>query len=89
MHTTAIVLALRTRNIEVDAVNDAKEIQITVYISTVLIIIVGVLVVTLDGYANTYGIGIGFCIYLECATFLGFIFIPKVGIIVPYRIILL
>ena len=78
MHTAAIILAVRTRNIEVEAVNDAKEIKITVCISTVLIIIVGVLVILLENYPNASAIGVGMCVYLECITFLGFIFIPKV-----------
>ena len=78
MHTAAIVLAIRTRNIEVEAVNDAKEIKITVVISTALIIITGVLLILLENYPNTSAIGLGMCIYLECITFLGFIFIPKV-----------
>lgn len=78
MHTVAIVLALRTRKIEVDAVNDAKEIQIIVYISTVIIIMVGIMFFALEGFPNAYGIAIGLCAYLECSVFLGFIFVPKV-----------
>ena len=78
MHTVAIVLALRTRKIQVDAINDAKETQIVVYISTVIIIMVGIMFFALEGFPNAYGIGIGLCCYLECTTFLGFTFIPKV-----------
>ena len=78
MHVVAIVLALRTRKIQVDAVNDAKETQAIVYTSTVLILAFLVFNFTLEGYPNAYGIGVGTCIYLECMTFLGFTFIPKV-----------
>ena len=86
MHVVAIVLAIRTRNIEVDAVNDAKETQATVYTSTVLIVLFLAFNFTLEGFANAYGIGVGICIYLECVTFLGFTFIPKVK---SYKIIVL
>ena len=79
MHTAAIVLAVRTRKVKVEAVNDAREIQITVCISTVLIILVGILLLPLANYPNVVGVGVGICIYLECITFLGFIFIPKVS----------
>ena len=77
MHVVAIVLALRTRNIEVDAVNDAKETQAIVYTSTVLILAILVFSLTLEGYPNAYGIALGTCVYLGCLMFLGFTFIPK------------
>ena len=79
LHVIAIVLAIRTRNIEVEAVNDAKETQAIVYISTALIILVVVCNFTLEGYANAYGLAIGILSYLDCVTFLGLTFIPKVG----------
>ena len=80
MHVIAIVLAIRTRNIEVEAVNDAKETQAIVYISTALIILVVVCNFTLEGYANAYGLAIGLLSYLESVTFLGLTFIPKVSL---------
>ena len=79
LHVIAIVLAIRTRKIEVEAVNDAKEIQAIVYISTALIIIAMVCNFTLEGYANLYGILLGILTLLDSATFLGLTFIPKVG----------
>ena len=87
MHVIAIiVLALRPRNIKMDAVNDAKETQAVVYISTVLIVCFLAFNFTLEGYANVYGIAVGICIYLVCVTFLGFTFIPKVK---SYKLIVL
>ena len=79
INIAAIVLAIRTRNIEVEAVNDAKETQAMVYISTVLIILLVVCNFTLEGFANAYGLAVGILSYLDCATFLGLTFIPKVS----------
>ena len=62
-----------------EAVNDAKETQAIVYISTALIILVVVCNFTLEGYANAYGLAIGILSYLDCVMFLGLTFVPKVG----------
>lgn len=78
MHIIAIVLAIRIRNVKIDVINDTKESQAIVFISTVLIISLMACSFTLEGFANAYGIGIGVCVYLECITFLGLTFIPKV-----------
>ena len=65
MHTAAIILAVRTRNIEVEAVNDAKEIKITVCGYTV-------------GKSQSISLLVWACVlYLECITFLGFICTPN------------
>ena len=79
MYVIAIVLAIRTRNIEVEAVNDAKETQAIVYISTALIILAVVCNFTLEGYVNIYGFVLGITILVDSAMFLGLTFIPKVS----------
>ena len=78
MHTVAIVLAVRTRKIEVTAVNEAKEIHAMVYISTGIIILVAVITLTTDGFPNLQGSLVGIFVYIECITFIGLSFIPKV-----------
>ena len=78
MHIIAIVLSIRIRNVKIDVINDTKESQAIVYISTVLILSLMACSFTLEGFANAYGIGIGVCVYLESITFLGLTFIPKV-----------
>ena len=78
LHATAIVLAIRTRKIEVEAVNYAKETQALAYISTVYLVLLVVFNFTLEGYANVYGFAVGACAYLGSFTFLGLTFIPKV-----------
>lgn len=79
MHFIAVVLAIRTRNIEIEVVNDAKETQAIVYLSTILIILLVSCCFTLEGYANAYGLIIGTLALLESVIFLGFTFILKVG----------
>ena len=78
LHITAIVLAIRTRNIEVEAVNYAKETQALAYISTVYLFLLVLFNFTLEGYANAYGLAVGACAYLGSFVFLGLTFIPKV-----------
>ena len=79
MHTIAVVLAIHTRKVKVDAVNEAKEIHAIVYISTICIMIVGISFFTLDRYPNVYGSVIAVAVYVECFSFTGFIFVPKVS----------
>ena len=78
MQIVAIVLAIRIRNVKIDVINDAKEMQAIVYISTVLILSLVACNFILEGFANAYGVGIGACAYLESIAFLGLTFIPKV-----------
>ena len=78
MHIVAIVLAILTRNVKIDIVNDAKETQVIVYISAVLTFTLVACNFILEGYANAYGVAIGLCAYLASLTFLGLTFIPKV-----------
>ena len=78
MHVVAIVLAIRIRNVKIDVVNDAKETQVIVYVSTVLTLTLVACNFILEGYANAYGVAIGLCAYLVSLTFLGLTFIPKV-----------
>ena len=78
MHIVAIVLAIRTRKIDVKVVNDAKETQAIVYLSSLLIIFFVITNFTLEGFANGYGIAVGGSAYLEAVMFLCITFIPKV-----------
>ena len=82
MHTIAIVLAVRTRKVKVDAVNEAKEIHAIVYISTICVTIIGISFFTLDGYPDVYGSVITVAVYVECFSFTGLIFVPKVSYLI-------
>ena len=81
IHTIAIVLAIRTRKIEVNAVNEAKEIQAMVYIFTALIVLIAVTTLATDGFPNLQGILVGMFVYIECISLIGLSFIPKVILI--------
>ena len=78
MHIAAVVLAIRTRHVQVKVINDTKETQAIVYISTVLLVLFVVCNFIFEGYPNIYGLTVGVFAYIETVMFLGLTFIPKV-----------
>lgn len=84
LHLVGFVLLCRIKRIEVSALNDYKSHSALMYISTVLIFsLVGVLFIfnTLFNLQNTSATAISVVIFLECLTFLGLTFIPKVSLV--------
>ena len=78
IHIAAVVLAIRTRHVQVKVINDTKETQAIVYISTVLLVLFVVCNFIFEGYPNIYGLTVGVFAYIETVMFLGLTFIPKV-----------
>lgn len=82
LHLFAIVLACRIRHVEVDAVNDYKYNVAIIYISSVLISLLVVVLFVFNSLLNTQNASaasISFLIFMECITFLGLTFFPKVS----------
>ena len=75
----AVVLAFKTRNVEIKILNDAKYIAIIIYLTSVIILIMIVCAVLLSNYLNADGAMFGGLLYIFTTTLLIIIFIPKVS----------
>ena len=76
----AVVLAVKIRNVKIKAVNDAKEIAVIVYFSTIAIVESFLLGLVLQDYNNVSdALSLGH-VLLAASAAVGLIFIPKVQI---------
>ena len=76
----ALLLAFRTRNINVKGLDDAKYIISTVYITTVGIVVIAMTFFVLREFLIVYTATVSLTLFFGTAVILGLIFIPKVTI---------
>lgn len=74
----ALLLAFRTRNINVKGLDDAKYIISTVYITTIGIVVITMTFFVLREFLIVYTAIISLTIFFATAVILGLVFIPKV-----------
>ena len=76
----ALLLAFRTRNINVKGLDDAKYIISTVYITTIGIVVITMTSFILREFLIVYTAIMSLTLFFATAVILGLIFIPKVTI---------
>ena len=76
----ALLLAFRTRNINVKGLDDAKYIISTVYITTIGIVVITMTSFVLREFLIVYTAIMSLTLFFATAVILGLIFIPKVTI---------
>ena len=76
---TGVVLAFRTRKVEIKALNDYKYISAITYLGTIILVVMIVSAGTLDEYLNTDAAIYGTLLFLFTTLCLSLTFIPKVG----------
>ena len=74
----AVYFAFRTRNIEIEVLNDSKQTAAIVYITSLILIIATASSFTTDTCPNLFGAIVGIAIAVYPTVILGFTFIPKV-----------
>ena len=74
----ALLLAFRTRNINVKGLDDAKYIISTVYITTIGIVVIAMTFLVLREFLIVYIATISLTLFFATAVILGLVFIPKV-----------
>ena len=80
IHIIGLVLAILTRKVKIDPLNDAKYSAAIIYCSCFIIVLVIVTVFALyDVYVNVYAGVFTSVVFMEVCLFLGLTFIPKVS----------
>ena len=74
----ALYFAFQIRKVKVKGLNDAKYTAITVYFTTIAIILTVITTFTLSTYITAYAVIYGICIWATPTIVLGVLFIPKV-----------
>ena len=82
LQACALYLAFQTRKVKVKGLNDAKYTTVTVYITTIVMFLTVVISFSLSNYVNAYVAVYSSGIWITATVILGFMFIPKVHIIV-------
>lgn len=78
LQVCALYFAFQIRKVKVKGLNDAKYTAITVYFTTIAMILTVITTFTLSTYITAYAIIYGFCIWAIPTIVLGVLFIPKV-----------
>ena len=81
LHVIGLVLAFLTRNVEVDALNDAKYSAMIIYFSTFMLILIAIIFPSTVTNPNLYDGVWTIFMFIMVFMFLGLTFIPKVGLV--------
>ena len=81
LHIIGLVLAFLTRNVEVDALNDAKYSATIIYFSTVMLILIVIINPTVANNPNLDDAVWTILCFMMIFMFLGLTFIPKVSLL--------
>ena len=84
LHAVGLVLAFLTRNIKVDILNDYHYNTAIIITSSLLLIAVSVTLPPLFDYVNWYDAVWDILVFLGISVYLGFTFVPKVGLYAAY-----
>ena len=75
----AVILAFKTRKVEIEILNDAKYVALIIYITSIIVLIMIVCAILLSNYLNADGAVFGGLLYIFTTTVLMIVFIPKVS----------
>ena len=79
LQAAAVVFAIRTRKVKIKALNDAKEISVIIYITSVVLTIMVIGVITLDNFRNADATVFSLGLIVVSSIVLLLLFIPKVS----------
>ena len=82
LQVVAVILAIRIRKVEIKGLNDAKEVKRITYIVTVILLAIVVIDFVYEEYLNVHAAVLGFGLIAAASVVLGFLFIPKVQIVI-------
>ena len=77
----AMFMAFHTRRVKIAALNDSKEIAAIIYINSIILIVMGASVFSLERYHNIHSALFGLALLIQATMFLGVLFIPNVSAI--------
>ena len=83
----AVILAFRTRKVKIKALNDAKYVTMIIYLTTVILTVMIIGAITLRDFLNADAGVFGGGIMVFTTVVLVLIFIPKVGILFPCKLL--
>ena len=73
----AVILAFKTRKVEIEILNDAKYVALIIYITSIIVTIMVVCAILLSNYLNADGAVFGGLLHIFTTTVLMIVFIPK------------
>ena len=79
LQAAAVIFAIRTRKVKIKALNDAKEISVIIYITSVVLTIMVIGVITLDNFRNADAAVFSLGLIVVSTIVLLLLFIPKVS----------
>lgn len=77
LQAAAVIFAIRTRKVKIKALNDAKEISVIIYITSVVLTIMVIGVITLDNFRNADAAVFSLGLIVVSTIVLLLLFIPK------------
>ena len=89
LQIVAMFMAFHTRRVKIRALNDSKETAAIIYINSVVIVMLAVSVFVLEGYHNVHATLFGLALLIQATLFIGILFIPKVGLIGFFLLLML
>ena len=75
----SVILAFKTRKVEIEILNDAKYVALIIYITSIILVIMIVCAILLSNYLNADGAVFGALLHIFTTTVLMIVFIPKVS----------
>ncbi len=82
LQIVAMFMAFHTRKVKIKALNDSKAIAAIIYINSIVLVLMIVNSFVLEAYHNVHAALFGLASLVQATMFLGFLFIPKVIIII-------
>ena len=79
-HAFAIFIAVKIRNVKIRVLNEYKEVSTTIYISTIAVVEGLALSIILQDFETIVESFLSTSIIVVATTYIGFTFIPKVGL---------
>ncbi len=76
-----IILAIQTRKVHIKLLNDSKFVAVLIYISSILLLLLGIVVYLFSSYLNATEIVFSGAYLLAATLFAGLGFVPKVGVV--------
>ena len=87
LQIVAMFMAFHTRKVKIKALNDSKAIAAIIYINSIVLVLMIVNSFVFEAYHNVHAALFGLASIVQATMFLGFLFIPKVNILLPCSIL--
>ena len=81
LQIAAIFLAFGTRKVKVKGLNDSLYIAVTIYVTSILLVIIIGALLFLNNRVNTYAATLSTSIFISATVILSLVFVPKVTLL--------